>query len=84
MRTRSYSKEMRAEAIRAHFRAREAAKYGPGKPSSEDIWESRDEKVIPGTAFKQSFDMPEETDKEWQVQEIERRRVVRQQLGYKK
>ncbi|KAL1864382.1 hypothetical protein VTK73DRAFT_5925 [Phialemonium thermophilum] len=84
MRVKGYKDpDARARAIRDHFRVREAARYGPGKPSSEDIWESREEKVPPGTAFTQRFDGPEESDKEWQVREIERRRAVRQQMGFK-
>ncbi|KAK3944468.1 hypothetical protein QBC46DRAFT_374391 [Diplogelasinospora grovesii] len=83
MRTKSYSPEMRANAIKAHYRAKEEAKYGGGKPSSEDIWESRSEKVQPGTAFQTKFDPPAENegDKEWQTQELERRRRIRESLA---
>lgn len=56
MRTKSYSGEMREKMIRAHYRNREYAKYGPGKPSSEDIWESRSEKVEPGTVMADKID----------------------------
>lgn len=84
MRTKSYSAESRAAAVRAHFRAREAERYGPGRPSSEDVWESRDGKVEPGTAFNERFDGPEEDDREWQVREIERRRAVRDRMGFNK
>ncbi|KIL94808.1 hypothetical protein FAVG1_01739 [Fusarium avenaceum] len=51
MRTRGYSAEQRQKAIKEHYRAKEFIKYGPGKPSSEDVWESRDEKVLEGTTF---------------------------------
>lgn len=56
MRTKSYSAEMREKAIKAHYRNKEYAKYGPGKPSSEDIWESRLEKVAPGSVFTEPID----------------------------
>ncbi|SPJ93253.1 uncharacterized protein FTOL_13859 [Fusarium torulosum] len=51
MRTKGYSAEQREKAIKEHYRAKEFVKYGPGKPSSEDVWESRDEKVPEGTTF---------------------------------
>lgn len=84
MRTKGYKGELKAALTRAHYRAKEAAKYGPGKPSSEDVWESRDEKVAPGTAFTEKVDGPEENDREWQVREIERRRAVREGMGFKR
>ncbi|RGP77320.1 early meiotic induction 1 [Fusarium longipes] len=56
MRTNGYSAEQRERAIRDHYRAKEFTKYGPGKPSSEDVWESRGEKVPEGTFFTQSID----------------------------
>lgn len=80
MRTKSFSPEMRAEAVRAHFRARQEEKYyAPGKHSSEDIWESRERLVAPGTAFRSPFDDPREDDTEWRLQEMERRRRIREQ-----
>lgn len=80
MRTKSFSAEMRAQEIKAHFRVREHDKYyAPGKPSSEDVWESREEKVAPGTAFRATFDDPREDDTEWRLQEMERRRRIRDQ-----
>ena len=51
MRTKNYSGEMREKMIKAHYRNKDYAKYGGGKPSSEDIWESRAEKVQSGTVF---------------------------------
>ncbi|KAM0353691.1 hypothetical protein ACHAPU_001708 [Fusarium lateritium] len=51
MRTRGYSAEQREKAIKEHYRAKEFIKYGPGKASSEDIWESRDELLPVGTTF---------------------------------
>ncbi|KAL2155602.1 hypothetical protein VTH82DRAFT_344 [Thermothelomyces myriococcoides] len=81
MRTRSYPPELRAEAIREHYRAKEEAKYGGGRPSSEDVWESRDERVPPGTAFKKSFDPPIVDDAEFQRVDAERRRRIREAMG---
>jgi hypothetical protein len=80
MRTKSFSPEMRAEAVRAHFRARQEEKYyAPGTQSSEDVWESRERLVAPGTAFRAPFDDPREDDTEWRLQEMERRRRIREQ-----
>ncbi|KAK7415821.1 hypothetical protein QQX98_005603 [Neonectria punicea] len=56
MRIKSYSPEMREKAIRAHYRNKEYAKYGPNKPSSENIWQSRDDKVEPGTVFTEPIE----------------------------
>lgn len=56
MRTKSYSGEMREKAIRAHYRNKDYAKYGPGKPSSEDIWDSRDDLVQPGSVFTEPIE----------------------------
>lgn len=81
MRTRSYGAAMRAEAVRAHYRAKEEAKYGGGRPSSEDVWESRDERVPPGTAFRAPFDPPVRDDAEFQRLDAERRRRIRDRLG---
>jgi hypothetical protein len=81
MRTKSYSPEMRAEAIKAHYRAKEEAKYGGGKPSSEDVWESREERVPPGTAFQAKFEPPIMDDAEFQRMDAERRRRIREMMG---
>ncbi|RSL90193.1 hypothetical protein CEP51_000819 [Fusarium floridanum] len=56
MRTKGYSSEMREKAIREHYRAKEFVKYGPGKPSSEDVWESREERVPEGSTFNQPIE----------------------------
>ncbi|KAJ3503197.1 hypothetical protein NM208_g16564 [Fusarium decemcellulare] len=56
MRTKGYSPEMREKAIREHYRAKEFVKYGPGKPSSEDVWESRPEKVPEGSTFNEPIE----------------------------
>jgi hypothetical protein len=81
MRTKSYSPELRAEAIKEHYRAKEEAKYGGGKPSSEDIWESREERVAPGTAFNKPYVPPAVDDAEAQMIEAERRRRIRVAAG---
>ncbi|KAH7155297.1 hypothetical protein B0J13DRAFT_222577 [Dactylonectria estremocensis] len=56
MRIKSYGKEMRENVIRAHHRNKNHAKYGPGKPSSEDVWQGRDEKVKVGSVFIEPID----------------------------
>jgi len=81
MRTKQYGPEMRAEAVRAHYRERMNEKYyAPGKKSSEDVWESRERLVEPGTAFRHRFDDPAaEGDAEWNLREMERRRRIREE-----
>ncbi|KAB5585488.1 hypothetical protein GE09DRAFT_1210101 [Coniochaeta sp. 2T2.1] len=80
MRTKQYSPEMRAEAVREHFRRRLNERYyAPGRKSSEDVWESREGIVSEGSAFRHGFDEPKEDDKEWNLREIERRRRIREE-----
>ncbi|KAK3898061.1 hypothetical protein C8A05DRAFT_38371 [Staphylotrichum tortipilum] len=74
MRTKSYPPDLRAEAVREHYRAKEEAKYGGRRPSSEDVWQSRDERAAPGTAFQASFDPPIVDDAEFQRRDAEERR----------
>ncbi|KAM7187221.1 Protein of unknown function (DUF3128) domain containing protein [Naviculisporaceae sp. PSN 640] len=81
MRSRNYSEEARREAIKEHYRAKEERKYGNGKPSSEDIWESREERLPVGTAFKKEFPPPVEDDTAFRLSEIERRKRIRRELG---
>ncbi|KAH6851314.1 hypothetical protein B0I37DRAFT_373762 [Chaetomium sp. MPI-CAGE-AT-0009] len=81
MRTKSYSPELKAAAVREHYRAKEEAKYGGGRPSSEDVWESRAERVAPGTAFQQRFEAPVIDDAELQRMDAERRRRIRETIG---
>ncbi|KAK4195231.1 hypothetical protein QBC40DRAFT_289377 [Triangularia verruculosa] len=78
MRTKSWEPQLRAEAIKDHFRKKEAAKYGHGQPSSEDIWESRDGKVEPGTTFNKSFDPPIKDDAAFEREDQENRRSIRE------
>lgn len=82
MRTKSYTGELKENMIREHYRNKEHAKYGPSKPSSEDIWESRARKVSPGSAFSEPVDEPVVDDHEWRKREAQRRREVRRGLGY--
>ena len=86
MRTRAWGPEQKAAAIQEHYRQKEEAKYGGGKPSSEDVWRSRDEKVPPGTAFTMRLEdaAPDVTDEEQIRADIERRRRTREELGYEK
>ena len=82
MRTKSYSGPTKAEAVREHYRNREYTKYyAPGRPSSEDVWRPREEKLPPGAAFSKSIDLPTVNDEEWRRQENERRREARERLG---
>ncbi len=80
MRTKSYGPEMKAEAIKMHYREKEEKKYGGGQPNSEHVWETRTEKVKPGTAFSVKFDPPMD-DEERQRLDAERRRRIRREHG---
>lgn len=85
MRTKSHTGETKARAVRQHYRNKEHAKYyAPGKHSSEDIWEIRDEKLPWGSAFAQPIDAAQVDDDEWRRQESERRKGIREGLGYDK
>ncbi|KAI1106760.1 hypothetical protein F4804DRAFT_299753 [Jackrogersella minutella] len=75
MRTRAYSGPVKEAAVRDYHRRREYDKYfAPGRPSSTDVWQSRDEFLEPGSAFSEPLEMPNMSDEEWQKREIERRR----------
>ncbi|KAI4869120.1 hypothetical protein F4820DRAFT_63036 [Hypoxylon rubiginosum] len=83
MRTRTYTPPEKQDAIRAHYRAKEWAKYhAPGRPSSADVWDARDRKVEPGSAFREAVDLTADdvSDEEWRRREIERRRQVQEML----
>ncbi|KAF2994310.1 hypothetical protein E8E14_002962 [Neopestalotiopsis sp. 37M] len=84
MRTRPMTGKVKEDAIRDHYRARELAKYGGGKPNSTDVWESRDRKVEPGQAFTQWYDPPTLSDEEWWAMEIRRRRAIQEALATEK
>jgi hypothetical protein len=81
MRTKSYSPEMKQKLIRDHYRKKEAAKYGNGKPSSEDVWEARTERVPLDSAFSERYDAPAVSDEDWQRLQMERTRRIREELA---
>ncbi|KFA54877.1 hypothetical protein S40293_09095 [Stachybotrys chartarum IBT 40293] len=81
MRTKSYTGELKESMIKAHYRQKEHAKYGAGRPSSEDVWEGRTEKVAPGSCFQETFESPSVDDDEWRKNEQERRNKRRAELG---
>ncbi|KAI1127974.1 hypothetical protein F5Y10DRAFT_182944 [Nemania abortiva] len=80
MRTRAYSPPQKEEAIRAHYRQKELRKYGPGMPSSTDVWEPRAEKLAPNSAFQVRYEKPDIDDEEWRRLEIQHRRNVQRML----
>ncbi|ETS78866.1 hypothetical protein PFICI_08719 [Pestalotiopsis fici W106-1] len=84
MRTRPMTGKLKEDAIRDHYRARELAKYGAGKPNSTDVWESRERKVDAGTAFTERYDPPTLSDEEWWAMEIRRRRAIQEALATEK
>lgn len=57
MRMRSKTGKVKEDMIRARYREKEWKKYGPGKPSSEDVWESRERKVEPGSVFNEEISL---------------------------
>ncbi|EGR52072.1 uncharacterized protein TRIREDRAFT_55224 [Trichoderma reesei QM6a] len=85
MRTKSYSGPLKERAIRDHYRRKEYEKYyAPGARSSEDVWEARERKVEPGTAFAEAVEIATVDDDEWRKLEEERRKKIRQDLGFEK
>lgn len=82
MRTRSYTGELKADMVKTHYRNKAYRKYGSGKPNSEDIWDSRTEKMPPGSAFNVPVDAPTVGDEEWRRLEEERRQKVRKDIGH--
>jgi hypothetical protein len=62
---------LRTGLIRDHFK-RKTLKYKLG-PSSEDIWESRDQKLAWGDAFSEPTEAPAGSDEEWNRRERLRR-----------
>ncbi|KAL7906739.1 hypothetical protein GGI35DRAFT_456697 [Trichoderma velutinum] len=85
MRTKSYSGTLKENAVREHYRRKEYEKYyAPGSRSSEDIWQAREQKVAPETAFAEAVEIAKVDDNEWRKLEEERRRKIRQDLGYDK
>ncbi|KAM0516060.1 hypothetical protein ACHAPE_005683 [Trichoderma viride] len=83
MRTKSFSGTIKEKAVREHYRRKEYEKYyAPGTHSSEEIWEAREHKAAPGTAFSEAIEIAQVDDDEWRRLEDERRRKIRQDLGY--
>ncbi|KHN97373.1 uncharacterized protein MAM_04970 [Metarhizium album ARSEF 1941] len=82
MRAKSYTGELKANMVRTHYRNKAHSKYGDGKPSSEDVWERRTEKLPPGSAFNVPVDPPTVGDDEWRRTEEGRRKDVRRDGGY--
>jgi hypothetical protein len=83
MRTKSFSGTIKENAVREHYRRKEYEKYyAPGTHSSEEIWEAREHKAAPGTAFSEAIEIAQVDDDEWRRLEDERRRKIRQDLGY--
>ncbi|KAI1825070.1 hypothetical protein F4861DRAFT_212334 [Xylaria intraflava] len=76
MRTRAYTGEAKETAIRDHHRRRELTRYGPGMPSSTDVWEPRTERLPADSVFRGRYVPPEVSDEEWRRQEIERRKAI--------
>ncbi|KAK8086884.1 hypothetical protein PG994_001858 [Apiospora phragmitis] len=81
MRNRTASGPRKEENVRDYYRRKEWNKYGPGRLSSADVWESRDEKVPYGSAFRESYESPTLSDEEWRVKEIEHRRALQEALA---
>lgn len=75
--------KVKEDAIRDHYRKKELEKYGPGKPSSEDVWRERKELVKPGEVFSMPIEAPEVGDAEYQKWEMERMERIRKGLKEK-
>lgn len=88
MRVKSYpAGEVKENMIREHYRNKELAKYGPGKPSSEDVWKERRTRVTPGEALSTPIEQQAQpmSDAELQKWEMERYERIRGELkGEKK
>lgn len=72
--------KVKDDMIRDHYRRKLLAKYGPGKPSSEDVWRERPERVRPGEAFAAQAEAPQVSDAEYQKWEMERMERIRKGL----
>ncbi|KAL2282006.1 hypothetical protein FJTKL_11093 [Diaporthe vaccinii] len=78
MRVKGYQPgPVKDDMIREHYRKKNLAKYGPGKPNSEDVWRERRERVAPGTAFSEQVEAPTVSDAEYQKWEMERMEKIR-------
>lgn len=73
--------KVKEDAIRDHFRQKELAKYGPGRPSSEDVWRERKERVKEGEVFVVPLgEVMTWSDAELQKWEMERMERIRKGL----
>lgn len=72
--------KVKEDSIREHYRQKELAKYGPGMPSSEDVWRERKELVKPGEAFSTPVEAPTLGDAEFQEWEMKRMERIRKGL----
>lgn len=72
--------KVKKDSIREHYRQKELAKYGPGMPSSEDVWKERKELVKPGEAFSMPVEAPTVGDAQYQKWEMERMESIRKGL----
>lgn len=78
MRVKGYQAgPLKDNMIREHYRKKHLAKYGPGKPSSEDVWRERRERVPPASAFSEQVEAPTISDAEYQKWEMERMEKIR-------
>ncbi|KUI67228.1 NAD-specific glutamate dehydrogenase [Cytospora mali] len=67
MRVKGYAAgKVKDDMIREHYRKKHLAKYGSGKPNSEDVWKERKERLPPGTAFVEPAEAPTVSDAEYQ------------------
>lgn len=83
MRTKSQTGPVKDEMVRTHYRNKEHAKYyEEGKHNSEEVWEARTQKLPPGSAMSGGFVPPEMSDQEWREMESERRRKIREDMGF--
>lgn len=69
--------KVKNDMIRDHYRRKLLAKYGPGKPSSEDVWRERRERVRPDEAFATQPEAAQVSDAEYQKWEMERIEMIR-------
>ena len=78
MRVKGYGEgKVKDDMIREHYRKKHLAKYGPGKPNSEDVWKERAERLPPGTAFTEPIEAPTVSDAEYQKWEMDRADRIR-------
>lgn len=72
--------KVKEDMIKEHYRGKLLAKYGPGKPSSEDVWQERKERVAPDEAFALPVEPPQVDDVELQKWEMARMERIRKGL----